>query len=245
MKNLQFNGLIALIAGFSGYAIVSFMMSTSDYTDYMEANVLDANEVQESEVAVENLNYQGAAYDDNPFIDLASDHPNREAILFLYHQGIVKGDDFGKFNPDAKVTRAEAVKMVLEAAGFDLLAYESFENCFNDVRTVDMDWFAAHVCGGKAAGYFSGNPDGNFYPNAEVSKAEALKMVLVAFDFKINDNSKVVSLPYDDVSPEAWFVGVAEAANKYGLVRPSEVFDGGRLLSRGDVAQVIFNALNK
>ena len=248
-RNLHFPAFVALIAGVSGYAIVSFVSSTNDYVDYMEANVLGSSEVGSEEVVGEEVAGEEVAskvdYSDNPFLDLRDDHPNREAVLFLYHEGVVKGDDFGRFNPDAKVSRAEAVKMVLEAAKFDLLAYDNLENCFGDVKTVGEHWFAAHVCGGKGAGYFKGNADGNFYPNAEVSKAEALKMVLTAFDFEIKDNSKVMSVPYVDVNSEDWFLGVAEAANREGLIKPSEIFDGGRLLSRAEVAQVILNAMEK
>lgn len=247
-RSLPFHALVALIAVFSGYAIVSFVFATNDYVDYMQANVMGVDEVngngEEEDLDVTGVVETVKTEDiTNPFLDLADNHPNRDAILFLYHEGIVKGNDYGNFNPDAKVTRAEAVKMVLDAAKTDLVAYEPLENCFKDVRTVELDWFAVHVCAGKAAGFFSGNADGSFYPNAEVSKAELLKIVLLVFGMDVKDNSKVVSSPYMDVALDAWYLGVADAAGDYGLVRPSDTFDAGRLLSRGDVAQVIVNAM--
>lgn len=238
--DLKMSGLVALIAGFSGYAIVSFVSSTNDYVDYMQANVLTSDQsgdvVLEDVVAVNDAGQKS----ENPFLDLPEDHPNRDAVLKLYYAGVVAGDDYGRFNPDAKVTRAEAVKMILESAKFDLLAYENLENCFGDVRSAELDWFAPHVCAGKEAGYFQGGAEGKFNPQAEITKAEALKMVLTAFDLKISE--RVSTLPYLDVPADSWYLGVADAANRYGLINDSEIFDAGRLLSRAELAQVIVKA---
>lgn len=54
------------------------------------------------------------AFANQPFPDLnpASHSWAMESVSFMVQKGIVKGDEKGRFNPDAKVTKAEFVTMV-------------------------------------------------------------------------------------------------------------------------------------
>ncbi len=58
----------------------------------------------------------------SPFVDVKTDDPNYEEIKKAYTKGIVQGDGYGRFNPNAYVTKAEAVKMIVSALGLENLA---------------------------------------------------------------------------------------------------------------------------
>lgn len=240
-EHLHFQGLIALVSGFSVYAISSFVFSTSDYVNYMEANVLGADDA--SHVAVmENVdNIVIEDFSENPFADLDSGHMNSEAVVYLYGQGVVSGDEFGNFNPDKLMTRAEAVKTAMEAAKVELLETDVVENCFADVRTLDEHWFAAHVCAAKERGIISGAD--NFYPGEPVTKAAALKIVMGAFGLEIVDSTEVVELPYFDVDANDWYLGLAYSAYAGGIIPGGDTFGADTPVTRAAFAQMVVNAM--
>lgn len=88
---------------------------------------------------------------------------------------IVNGYSDGSFKPNNPVTRAEALKVILEAAG------EQTEGAlspnFSDVNTVN-DWFASYTAYAKATGLLSGYEDGSFRGNQSITRAEVCKIVV-------------------------------------------------------------------
>ncbi len=58
----------------------------------------------------------------SPFTDVKLEDPNYEEIKQAYNKGIIQGDGRGRFNPNASITQAEAVKMIVSALGLENLA---------------------------------------------------------------------------------------------------------------------------
>ncbi len=50
-------------------------------------------------------------------------------------------------------------------------------------------------------------------------------------------------MPYNDVNPGDWYVGVAKAVKDNNIVNHSSIFVPAWELTRADVAQVIYNAM--
>jgi hypothetical protein len=71
--------------------------------------------------------YQG--YTANIFTDIGT-HQYRESIQFLYTRGIISGYSDGSFKPDQSISRAELLKIILEAGSG---AIGNQNNCFTDV----------------------------------------------------------------------------------------------------------------
>ncbi|MBI5753732.1 S-layer homology domain-containing protein [Candidatus Peregrinibacteria bacterium] len=231
----SFLAVLVLFAGFSLYAITSFMTSNNNYIKKMFADVTssDGQNAELSQVQREN-----------PFSDLSDSHSNYQAILELYYKGVVSGYADNTFKADNKVNRAEFAKMLAEASDVDYAALPSdkMTNCFNDV-SIPGAWFEPSVCAAKYKGWVNGYEGGDFGVTRNISKAEGLKILEKAFGFAVPSNEGVKEMPYNDVHPGDWFVGAAQAAKENGLVGKSTVFIPGWELTRADVAQVIYNAM--
>lgn len=233
----HFLAVLVLFVGFSVYAITSFVSENKIYINELYTSVLDSNG---------NLVVEDAGRKDNPFSDLPDDHYSAEAVIALYYDGIVEGYPDGTFKPDSKVNRAEFSKMLVEASDLDYTAYDAsvLANCFPDVKDLPDHWFAPAVCAAFNAGWVKGYDNG-FRPWQNINRAEALKIVLLAFGFEIPDNSTVLEMPYFDVASDAWYVGVAVAAKSGGLVSSSDFLYPLKEATRGEIAQMIYNAMRK
>lgn len=53
-----------------------------------------------------------------PFVDVDSTTPHREAIAYFYNIGAVSGSGNNMFNPDGKITYAQAVKVICDFLGY-------------------------------------------------------------------------------------------------------------------------------
>lgn len=93
------------------------------------------------------------------------------AVARAVAAGYVKGYSDGSFKPGNTITRAEAAVMITNAAR--LSANEAGAYRFTDVGSIPA-WARGSVGAVVAAGYMTGYPDGSFYANASISRAEAV-----------------------------------------------------------------------
>ncbi len=91
-------------------------------------------------------------------------------------KGFISGDN-GYLMPARGLTRAEAVKIVIEVKG-DIMAMVNIPP-FADVKA--DDWYARYAAHAKKLGLVKGI-DGDFLPNRNISRAELAKIVSVAMD---------------------------------------------------------------
>ena len=100
----------------------------------------------------------------------------RQIIYTAARYGIVEGYQDGSFKPDAPVTRAEALKILLAASQLSL--HPTLESdvslSFGDVRP--DDWFAGIVNQAVRLRLIDGYEDGTFRPAASITRAEAAKL---------------------------------------------------------------------
>jgi S-layer homology domain/Bacterial TSP3 repeat len=101
---------------------------------------------------------------------------NRRVIYTALRLGIVQGYEDGSFRPDAAVTRAEALKILLASSQLALhpsLALE-YSRSFSDVSP--SDWFAEVVDQAVKLDLVEGYEDSTFRPHASITRAEAAKI---------------------------------------------------------------------
>src|SRR5690606_38925588 len=99
-----------------------------------------------------------------------------------------------QFRPDTSITRAELVKMIIHCNSdqhFDL----NYQINFTDIRS--SDWFYAAIVAARSAGWIDGYSDQTFRPNQNITRAEALKIILSSA-FSVGDFSSS-NTPYPDV----------------------------------------------
>ncbi|MBE6700386.1 MAG: S-layer homology domain-containing protein [Ruminococcaceae bacterium] len=168
-----------------------------------------------------------AALSVSAFDDIAG-NKHADAINVLSQLGILGGYEDGTFKPDQKVTRAEMAKLVY-------VLYTTFVDAgtakteFKDVKA--DHWATGYInwCSGKEI--IGGFGDGTFAPNANVTYDQALKMVAGALGYK-NWDSKL------------WPTDVRmKALNELKLGKELDGVNGSAELTRAQVAQIIYNAL--
>ncbi|MBE5040938.1 S-layer homology domain-containing protein [Ructibacterium gallinarum] len=89
------------------------------------------------------------------------------AIEALYAKGVVQGYGNGDFKPNYEITRAEFVKMLMEAFGL------TNDNSVCDFQDVAPDaWYYAYVASAVQAGLVNGVGDGLFEPERTITREE-------------------------------------------------------------------------
>ena len=104
------------------------------------------------------------------------------SINTLAGEKIISGFDDGTFGPEKSITRAEILKIILQASG-NGVGEVPLDRCFPDVA-VNM-WYHAYICRAYALHITNGFSDGTFKPNNTVTTLEALAFGFRAFSLPI------------------------------------------------------------
>ena len=185
-----------------------------------------------SQFAVEKIHAQ-----QNPFPDTNLATLEGKSAAFLYSTGVLGGFPDGEFKGSLPVNRAQAAKILLNAAQKTIYDIQN-EFTFTDV--INGQWYTQYVMSAAQYGIINGYPDKSFRPDKGINTAEFLKMISLAFGLQLN-------LPYDytDVPADAWFAQYAGAAKQYNLFPARTTFLApGIQLSRADVAIAIYQLYN-
>jgi len=121
------------------------------------------------------MGLDGDSCNSDIFPDLNQDDWFCEVVTKAYNKGIIQGDN-GYLYPARNITRAEAVKILLEAKGIEPPTLE--ENPFDDVYF--GDWYAGYVYKAFVLGYIQGVGDNLFEPTRSITRAEMAKIVSLA-----------------------------------------------------------------
>jgi len=113
------------------------------------------------------------------FTDVPAGYWGAAAIQKLSTRGVVKGYPDGTFRPDATVTRAEFVTMLVKALG---LSASQSGSAFKDVA--DNDWYRDSVNTAVSSGLVSGVGEGRFAPNTLITREQMAVMITRALGDK-------------------------------------------------------------
>ena len=111
-----------------------------------------------------------------------NNHWARTYIQLLADEGIVNGDGTN-FSPDALVTRAEFVKMLIKA--LNLPSATGATMPFTDVAATA--WYAPYVQQAYAAGWIHGYADSTFRPDQNLTRAEAATILAKALQMSLEN----------------------------------------------------------
>lgn len=173
-----------------------------------------------------------------PFEDIEGSFA-QDAIGTLYGKGVVQGVDSTHFAPDSFATRSQFLKMALLALQYSL-PQPTDVSSFADV-SVDA-WYAPYVNGAAQDGLVSGYDWKDFKPEAEITRAEALKILLNVMGSSM-ENPKAA--PFVDLTEGAWYQDTVSYAYILGLVqgRDATHFAPDAALTRGEAAVLLVRAL--
>lgn len=176
-----------------------------------------------------------------PLYDV-TDHKNETQIRALYALKIVTGNPDGSFKPDSPLNRAELVKLLISATvtDFDTLKSQYNQNCFPDVTA--GQWYTPYICYSKEKNIVKGYEDNTFKPARNISKAEAVKVILGSFGITVP--SKATTDVFNDVSLTAWYAPYLQTAFEQLLLeeKNGENFNPETNILRGAVSYIIYQA---
>ncbi|MGO4695394.1 S-layer homology domain-containing protein, partial [Paenibacillus sp. 2TAB26] len=133
----------------------------------------------------------------------------KQAVL----NGFVSGYPNGMFKPDANVTRAEFVVMLMNALK---LQVERAEMTYTDTALIGA-WAQESVAQAVQAGIISGFGDGSFRPNEEVTRSEMVVMIARALNLRLKENE--VTDFEDDHQIPTWAKGAVAAIKNLDLIK--------------------------
>jgi len=153
------------------------------------------------------------------FFDIPATYPEYPVLENLKTMGIVQGRPDETFGPTDPITRAEALKLILKAAGLPA-PVEPFHTSFTDVAS--DSWYIGYISEAEELGIIHGNPDGTFEPNRAINEAEFLKLLLTAAneDYANADVGTPEAPLAPDVAPDDWFAPYLSHAKAIELICP-------------------------
>lgn len=115
------------------------------------------------------------------FKDVDRDHRNFEYIEQAAKNGIMIGVDKDNFLPDKGLTRAEAYSAAIRLLGLENKApiNKNYTTGFKDDRNIPA-WAKDYIYVAKELGMVEGD---YFYPNREITKGEAAKLIVDLIDY--------------------------------------------------------------
>ncbi len=181
----------------------------------------------------------GAAAEAGQYADMRSEgYWSYNALNAAVDNGLLQGDESGKLNPAAKLTRAEAAKVLASAFGATGQASVSF----SDVAS--GSWYYKWVAIAVKMGTFKGNGDGTFNPNGCITREQTFTAIARALGIKSDDLSPLSAFSDKDRISDYAKAGLAGMVSR-GYLKGSE----GRLnpksyITREEFAQVMYNIFN-
>ncbi len=151
---------------------------------------------------------------------------------------VVQGDGEGFFEPNRNVNRAEAIKIMMLA--FHIGGVSCHSEYFPDM--VVGDWFCDVVSKAYQDGYVEGD-DGQLFPRRDLTRAEAVKIVLSILDTEIPE---ITEKPFDDVELETWYAKYIARAQELNIVQGvgDGLFEPNRSITRAELSKIAAEAAN-
>jgi hypothetical protein len=172
---------------------------------------------------------------------------NITAIEALASRGIITGMDDGTFSPDKSMTRAQFATIVVRALGLTPAANDTF----SDVPS--GQWYASYVGTANTYGIVNGQTATTFEPDGTITRQEAAVMVaraakLCGMDTDMDTAAvrDVLAQFGDYVTSSSWALSSLAFCYNQGILDQSDLnIEPTAAITRGEVAQMLFNMLTK
>ena len=156
---------------------------------------------------------------DNPFADVG-DEWYTQAVQYVYQNNIMAGMDTTPetFAPEKSLSRAEAVQLFYNLEGQPDISDENLGYPYGDVEV--NEWYTNAIYWARLTGVAVGDDEGNFRPNATISRQEFAQMLYNYAEYKKYDLTGSADLSgfSDAGSISSWAETAMEWANANGLI---------------------------
>lgn len=141
------------------------------------------NRAEFTKIMTMALGYEVPEVRDMAFGDVAEASWYAPYVEAARINGLVEGDDDGNFRPDDSISRQEAVTILARAATDELP--DTYAITFDDAASVP-DWAVAGVTFAAYSGIIEGDPDGSFYGERSMTRAEAAVIIYRYLTYKMD-----------------------------------------------------------
>lgn len=172
------------------------------------------------------------------FTDIADVPWARNAINYLSANKIINGKSENIFDPNANITRAEFVKILVVALGLE--APNSDNVSFGDVPA--DAWYADFVAAAASAGLVMGDDNNNFSPDSPITRQDM--SVILYRGFKPEAKGEAASFDDSaDISDYATEAVAALSAAKIVNGTGNNMFSPLNCATRAEAAVMVYNLL--
>ena len=145
------------------------------------------------------------------FIDVAPNAWCKDAVQYAYDNGLMTGVSADAFAPEQTTTRAMIVSILARLEGVTSAQAAGFAD-------VSDEWYATAVNWAASAGVVSGTGDGNFSPNAAITREQLAAMLMNYSAWKGEDVSARADLSAYSDQPSTWAEETMSWAVAEGLI---------------------------
>lgn len=127
---------------------------------------------------IANAFFKGESAPAADYSDVSAGDWYYDYVALLSGKGIIQGNPDGSFAPDNQITRQDMALILVRAAESKgiTLKDSGTQPSFTDAAEID-EYAAGAVSALYRAGILSGNPNGGFAPKANLTRAEACKVI--------------------------------------------------------------------
>jgi S-layer homology domain len=171
------------------------------------------------------------------FPDVKDDNFYAPYVNQLADAGIIEGMPNGTFGLRAKVTRAEAAKMVSIIRALDTKNAPAAN--FEDVK--QGVWYSEYINALYQEKLVDGISDEEFAPNGTLTRAQFAKLVVDAYDLDLKPETKT---PFTDVKENVWYTDYVKTLYANGLIngKTATTFEPNSTIDRADFAKLLVDA---
>lgn len=137
------------------------------------------------------------------FVDVSAKSWYANTIAYAKQMNLIDGYEDGTFKPNNSITRAEAAKILAEAAGL------TSENTGTFPDVAEGRWYTEYVEALAEHGVIIGYANGEFRPANKITRAEAIKMIVMITvnapsDFELDNIQKYAYCAFTDIRKTHW-----------------------------------------
>lgn len=160
-----------------------------------------------------------------------ADAKTKAAADKLVALGVFVGDDNGDLGIEDNFTRAQFATVISRIAGFENAAKALGNQAtgFSDVPA--NHWGSGYIAAATARGYLKGDTAGTFRPDADISYAEALTVLMRILGYK------------DEFLPGTWPANFMVAGDQVGLI--GDDFVANVAIARGAIMKLTSEVIEK
>jgi hypothetical protein len=168
-----------------------------------------------------------------PYALKPGEKPNQVVLYYLMDDGKLEIVNNGKFNSDTGMVEFYPKHFSKYMAAYTSVTFDDLTN---------VAWAQDAIQGLAARGVVQGVGENRFNPEASVTRAEFIAMLVNAF----NLSDTTASISSTDVHPADWYYNAIASASKLGIVQGQSdtMFGANERISRQDMAVMVYRALN-